>query len=263
MSGIEDILPPPPPRETFIGPNTSEGWDRDEFIVKDALMKCDKGSEPSSFNPTHNATLFDGRIAGTIMDKEPGDNIPSFGNCSVRKRLMRNVFLPCDLLLTKEWQNTGPMTVGENNEEALSRCSYMQCDRGGTIKFVTSGSPLYVEVNGAQIELNMYYHKGQLFFSLDNQKYFDVLSGCSRDDWDAIALAAYLYAMKYCPPSDFSHRTVVGMSLEFSDHYHWYKQYRGRDNVPGFGFMEKHSSVSDVGGQPADIDAWFWEIWSY
>jgi len=147
-SDIKDILPPPPPRETFIGPrrDTSNfiekgvemiveaiieivGTKMGDFIVEGAEIKCDKGSNPGSFTPTHAATTKrNGCVIGTKKDKVPGENIPSFGICSITHK-------PCEPDPI-EWEETGPMKM--KGEEALTVRSYILCSKGGKIDFVPS-----------------------------------------------------------------------------------------------------------------------------
>jgi len=103
-----------------------------EYIVKDALMVCDKGSVPGFFRPTYN-TIFriSGCLVATEMDKEPIVNIPSFGICSVTQK-------PCtQFLFNLKWQNTYQVKV--RNAETLLGRSYILCPSGGKIEFVTSG----------------------------------------------------------------------------------------------------------------------------
>jgi len=102
-----------------------------EYIVKDALMMCDKGTTPVPFMPTSNATIkISGCLVTTKLDKQPIVNIPPFGACSVKNGS------PCVLVPT-EWQNTYKVKV--KGQQTLLYKSKMQCGVGGKIEFITSG----------------------------------------------------------------------------------------------------------------------------
>jgi hypothetical protein len=101
-----------------------------EYIVKDALMMCDKGAAPGFFRPLHNMTTkINGCLVTTKMDKLPIVNIPSFGICSLTQK-------PC-IPVPTEWQKTYKAKV--KGAETLLFRSCMQCSIGGKIEFVTSG----------------------------------------------------------------------------------------------------------------------------
>ena len=101
-----------------------------EYVVKDAIMLCDKGTAPSSFNPTHNTKVKINKcLVTTTADKIPIVNIPSFKICSVTQS-------PCVPKPTV-WQNPCGVKV-KGEKTLLFRCS-MQCGVGGQIEFATSG----------------------------------------------------------------------------------------------------------------------------
>ena len=101
-----------------------------EYIVKDALVVCDKGAAPGFFLPTHNTHVkIQGCLVANKLDKVPIANIPSFGICSITQK-------PCVPNCT-EWQKTYRLKV--KGQETLLFRSEMPCGLGGKIKFVTSG----------------------------------------------------------------------------------------------------------------------------
>jgi RecA/RadA recombinase len=101
-----------------------------EYVVKGALMMCDKGAAPGFFLPTYNMkTRINGCLVTTRMDRFPIVNIPSFGICAATQKAC--------LPVPTEWQKTYKVKV-QGMETLLFR-SCMQCGLGGKIEFVTSG----------------------------------------------------------------------------------------------------------------------------
>lgn len=101
-----------------------------EYVVKDALMMCDKGTAPGFFRPLYNPTTkVSGCLVTTVMDKLPIVNIPSFAICSLTQK-------PC-IPVPTEWQN--PYQVKVRGQKTLLMRSCMNCSLGGKIEFVTSG----------------------------------------------------------------------------------------------------------------------------
>ena len=104
--------------------------DQLEYIVRDALMVCDKGAAPAFFLPTHNTHVkIQGFLVANKLDKQPLVNIPTFGICSLTQK-------PCVPGCT-EWLKTYKLRI-EGQETLLFR-SEMPCSLGGKIQFVTSG----------------------------------------------------------------------------------------------------------------------------
>ena len=104
--------------------------DQLEYIVRNALMVCDKGAAPAFFLPTHNTHVkIQGLLVANKLDKQPLVNIPTFGICSLTQK-------PCVPGCT-EWQKTYKLRI-EGQETLLFR-SEMPCSLGGKIQFVTSG----------------------------------------------------------------------------------------------------------------------------
>lgn len=102
-----------------------------EYVVKDALMMCDKGATPVPFSPTHNTHIkISGCLVTTKADKQPGANIPPFGACTVKNGN------PCTFAPT-DWQDTYKVKV--KGQETLLYKSKMPCATGGKIEFITSG----------------------------------------------------------------------------------------------------------------------------
>jgi len=101
-----------------------------EYIVKDALMMCNKGAAPGFFRPTYNMTTkVNSCLVTTKMDRFPIVNIPSFGICTATQK-------PC-IPVPTDWQKTYKVKV--RGMETLLFRSYMPCGLGGKIEFVTSG----------------------------------------------------------------------------------------------------------------------------
>lgn len=104
--------------------------DQLEYIVRNALMVCDRGAAPAFFLPTHNAHIkIQGCLVANRLDRQPLTNIPSFGICSLTQK-------PCVPGCT-EWQRTYRLKV--KGQETLLFRSEMPCSLGGKIGFVTSG----------------------------------------------------------------------------------------------------------------------------
>lgn len=104
--------------------------DQLEYIVKNALMMCDKGAAPAFFLPTHNTHIkIQGCLVANKLDKQPLVNIPTFGICSITQK-------PCVPGCT-EWQKTYKLRI--KGQETLLFRSEMPCSLGGKINFVTSG----------------------------------------------------------------------------------------------------------------------------
>ena len=108
--------------------------DQLEYVVRNALMMCDRGAAPAFFLPTHNAHIkIQGCLVANKLDKQPLVNIPTFGICSLTQK-------PCVPACT-EWQKTYKLRV--KGQETLLFRSEMPCSLGGKINCVTSGqSPL-------------------------------------------------------------------------------------------------------------------------
>ena len=104
--------------------------DQLEYVVRNALMMCDRGAAPASFLPTHNTHIkIQGCLVANKLDKQPLVNIPTFGICSLTQK-------PCVPACT-EWQKTYKLRV--KGQETLLFRSDMPCSLGGKIQFVTSG----------------------------------------------------------------------------------------------------------------------------
>ena len=70
--------------------------DQLEYIVRNALMVCDKGAAPAFFLPTHNTHVkIQGLLVANKLDKQPLVNIPTFGICSLTQK-------PC----VPRWEDT-------------------------------------------------------------------------------------------------------------------------------------------------------------
>ena len=102
-----------------------------EYIVKDALMMCDKGALPAPFTPTSNTQVkINSCLVTTKADKAPMTNIPSFGACSVKNGS------PCTPAPI-DWMDTYKVKV--KGQETILFKSKMPCGTGGKIEFIISG----------------------------------------------------------------------------------------------------------------------------
>lgn len=104
--------------------------DQLEYVVRNALMVCDKGAAPGFFMPTHNMHIkANGCLLTNEMDKLPIVNIPSFGVCVST----RCACVPSPIM----WQKTYKAKV--KSQETILFRSTLPCALGGKIQFVTSG----------------------------------------------------------------------------------------------------------------------------
>ena len=102
-----------------------------EYIVKDALMMCDKGALPVPFTPTFNTKVkISGCLVSTAADKIPMTNIAAFGACAAKGGN------PCVPAPTN-WADTYKVKV--KGEETILFKSNLPCSIGGKIEFITSG----------------------------------------------------------------------------------------------------------------------------
>ncbi|CAM4413524.1 polymorphic toxin-type HINT domain-containing protein [Zobellia nedashkovskayae] len=102
-----------------------------EYIVKDALMMCDKGAMPVPFMPTYNTTVkVAGCLVTTKMDKIPLVNIPTFGACAA---MGGSPCVPAPI----DWMDTYKVKV--KGQETILFKSKLPCGVGGKIEFITSG----------------------------------------------------------------------------------------------------------------------------
>lgn len=105
--------------------------DKLEYVVKNAIMMCDKGAAPGMFTPTFNTTTkINGCLATTKADKIPIVNIPPFGACACRGGA------PCTPVPV-EWLKTYKAKV--KGQETILFRSKLPCGNGGKIEFITSG----------------------------------------------------------------------------------------------------------------------------
>ena len=116
-----------------------------EYIVKDAIMMCDKGVLPMPFQPTYNTHVkMSGMVVATALDKQPIVNIPCFGACSMTGG---QPCVPAPLL----WLDTYKVKV--KGQQTLLYKSKLPCSLGGEIKFLTSGQiPLPAEEYDSLLE---------------------------------------------------------------------------------------------------------------
>lgn len=115
-----------------------------EYIVKDALMMCDKGAMPAPFSPTYNTSVkISSCLVSTKADKIPTTNIPPFGACSVTG----STCSPAPI----DWLDTYKVKV--KGQETILFKSKLPCSVGGKIEFITSGQvPIPPEEMDALLE---------------------------------------------------------------------------------------------------------------
>lgn len=102
-----------------------------EYIVKGALMFCDKGTMPSPFQPTNGEGVkMSGLTTSNSLDKIPNQHIMPFGACSVQNGK------PCTPV-PLVWQDTYGVKI--NGGTTLIKKSCIQCATGGKITFLNSG----------------------------------------------------------------------------------------------------------------------------
>lgn len=102
-----------------------------EYIVKGALMLCDKGTMPAPFQPTNGEGVkMSGLTTSNSLDKIPNQHIMPFGACSVKNG---SPCVPAPL----EWQDTYGVKI--NGGTTLLKKSCIQCVTGGKITFLNSG----------------------------------------------------------------------------------------------------------------------------
>ena len=116
-----------------------------EYIVKDAIMMCDKGVLPMPFQPTYNTHVkMSGMVVATALDKQPIVNIPCFGACSMTGG---QPCVPAPLM----WLDTYKVKV--KGQQTLLYKSKLPCSLGGQIEFLTSGQiPLPAEEYDSLLE---------------------------------------------------------------------------------------------------------------
>ncbi len=102
-----------------------------EYVVKGALLLCDKGTMPSPFQPTNGEGVkMRGLTTSNSLDKIPNQHIMPFGACSMQNGK------PCTPG-PLEWQDTYGVKI--NGGKALLKKSCIQCATGGKISFLNSG----------------------------------------------------------------------------------------------------------------------------
>jgi hypothetical protein len=74
-------------------------------VVEGATMLCAAGSAPAALAVTSNGTeTIEGALVATIVDMEPGANIPPFGTCTILTALALGVPTPCVPAPTGPWE---------------------------------------------------------------------------------------------------------------------------------------------------------------
>ena len=123
------------------GPGTF-GLQKREYLVEGAELTCSHGSCNGKLKiPKGHHYLSGDRKKANCKDCVEDENIPYFGNCSLRRAEGR-----CEgfMLLDEQWRNTerpfhGFEVEHVDGEPAIITSSVLLCKRGGIIRPVTSG----------------------------------------------------------------------------------------------------------------------------
>ncbi len=123
------------------GPGTF-GLQKREYLVEGAELTCSHGSCNGKLKiPKGHHYLSGDRKKANCKDCVEDENIPYFGNCSLRRKEGR-----CEgfMLLDEQWRNTerpfhGFEVEHVDGEPAIITSSVLLCKRGGIIRPVTSG----------------------------------------------------------------------------------------------------------------------------
>ena len=130
-----------------------------KLVVMGAMLKCDKGTAPSSLAVIPSAaTTGDGPPAATIMDFAPMVNIPPFAMCQGTNSANPAVAAataaasgtptpaPCIPVTTSPWSpGSSTTTIGGN--KALTADSTCKCAWTGTIEITDAGQSS-IDVDG-------------------------------------------------------------------------------------------------------------------
>ena len=113
-----------------------------------AMMKCEMGAAPSTFNATPKMVMTGNKPAGNIMDFVPIMNIPPFGMCkspanptvaaATAAALGVLTPMPCVPMTVAPWAPGAP-TVLVAGMPALNDSSKLVCVWGGMISFTNPG----------------------------------------------------------------------------------------------------------------------------
>jgi hypothetical protein len=120
--------------------------------VQGGMMKCSFGLAPSAISPLPiSRVTIEGRPAATVMDIQPGANIPPFGMCNTitnpavaaatAAALGTLTPAPCTPLPVGPWKPGAPRTM-IGGKLALVEGSICNCTYGGVIEFTMPGAVL-------------------------------------------------------------------------------------------------------------------------
>ena len=110
----------------------AEGNADKETLVSGAVLKCNKGSSTSIFNPTTvTENKINGMAIGLSLDKKGEINIKKFGYCSVKD----SACVCPDII--GNWTNTSK-GVNTKRFKQLTTSSTIKCSKGGIIKVVSN-----------------------------------------------------------------------------------------------------------------------------
>lgn len=134
--------------------------EREEYLVRGALLQCDKGSHPRRLNlpQCHGVYAMEHPM---IQEKDcvPVDNISYFGVCRAEtppkdaEEILLDAYVPegevstgkevqglrCSPDIVGNWRNCHETTKIKGEERAATTASYLVCNCGGIIQPLTSG----------------------------------------------------------------------------------------------------------------------------
>lgn len=105
-------------------------------VVHGAELKCDGGKGSSYLRATQPSSVFlERQKIATILDHQPGTNVPPFKKCDLRKDKK------CKPLLPDPWEDNifSGMLIAPSASQDLSINDILSCKEGGTIYIQNSG----------------------------------------------------------------------------------------------------------------------------
>jgi hypothetical protein len=125
-----------------------------KLVVFGAMLRCSKGTTPSTLSVLPGTVSGDELNAATIQNHVPMVNVPPFGMCTTQTNPMvaaataaaQGVLTPqpCIPILPAPWTN-GAQIISIDGIPALTGASRCQCQWGGAIEVAQEGSTVEVE----------------------------------------------------------------------------------------------------------------------
>lgn len=134
--------------------------EKEEYLVRGALLYCKKGSHPRRLNlPQCHGIYVMGHPVIQEMDCVPVENISYFGVCQAdtppegAEEVLMDVYVPqgeestgeeiqgprCSPDIVGKWRSIHAPTKIKGEEQAVTTQSYLVCNCGGIIEPLTSG----------------------------------------------------------------------------------------------------------------------------